>query len=239
MTSKTTIELTHTGYSGLRLTIGEECLHIDPHEEVDGDVAITWTERERVLGVSNACSLAASPEVLGWLDAKGVPLRAGRNATLGGLTIRALPYKPIPYATPAEAVRKTLSAIRDPRRAADRLSFLATRPRTKPIALVVEAGGRRVALLGQSLHRFTTEERVAELIEFVGEVDLLVAGTDFDDEATTGVLIGSFNAANFVIADLVGTVRRELNLPTRPLETCLNTAPEGTALLPPHGSFSC
>lgn len=231
--------LTHLGYSGLSLQIGSSTLLVDPPTAPHAPTLVTWTERERVAGVRARVPplLAAAPAVLRWLDRPGVELAEGPTL-FAGWAVRAVPYPPIPYATPREALRKTFSALRSPRLALDRLRHTLRRPRTPPLAVEVSREGVRVAFLGQALHRFTSDEALEGFVRAFGGADLLVAGTDYDDEGATGRLACAFGARNTVIADLTGPIRRVLGLPTRPLTTVLATAPSGTRLLAEGASLA-
>jgi hypothetical protein len=96
---------------------------------------------------------------------------------------------------------------------------------------------RRVALLSQALHRFVRPADLAALVAWAGTVGLVVAGTDYDDEAAAGAMIGAFDARVRVLADLTGAIRRALGLPVRPLSVALAAAPPGTLLLEVGGAI--
>jgi len=228
------VRVRHLGYAGLALTWPDGAhLSVDPPTAQPGPVVVTWTERERVLGARAATGpLAADAVVAAWIGRSATTL-ADDPTALDVFVIRARPYRPIPYATPPEALRKTLSAVVGPLRAGRRLAFAVTRPRTPPLALTVDHAGLRVVLLGQALHRFTSEAEVDALVAWAGPAALVVAGTDYEDESATGTLLGRFDADLRVLADLTGTIRRELGLPVRPLEVALAAAPSGTRPLGP------
>lgn len=229
------VALRHLGRSGLAVTLGGRTVTVDPFHPVDGPVVVTWSEAERVAGARHSTGpLAARARLLSWLGREGVGLES-RSAQLDGFTVRAREYEPIPYATAPEAVRKALSALRSPCRAAGRLAFTAGRPPVGPIAVALERAGQRVVLLGQALHRFVTPAALDALIDWAGPAALVVAGTDYDDEDATGRALARFPAERRVIADLVGEVRRELGLPTRPLAVALAAAPPGTVGLEAGG----
>ena len=226
------MNITHLGFTGLAIRDGTARLLLDPPAAPDAPTVVTWTETERVSGVRAGPppALAAAPVVLKWLGVEGVALGAA-PVRFGGWVITAAPYDPIPYATPREAMRKTASALRDPRLAVERLGHLFRRPATPPLALSITRAGRVVVVLGQALHRFTPAGELDRLVRMFGGCDVLVVGTDFDDEEAPGRLSGVFGARTVVVADLTGPVRRMLRLPTRPLETVLASAPPGTKLL--------
>ena len=231
--------LTHLGASGLGLRLGGARLLLDPPTAPDAPTVLTWTETERIAGVRSgpAPVVGASPTVLAWLGLTGVALQVD-PVDVDGWSVRALPYPPIPYATPREGVRKMLSAIRSPLQASSRLRHLVRRPVTPPLALSLARDGCVIVVLGQALHRFTPEADLERLVQAFRGADVLVAGTDYDDEEATGRLAGLFGARTVVIADLTGPVRRMLHLPTRPLHTVLATAPAGTLLLEEGGELA-
>lgn len=237
--------LTHIGASGLAIRLGGARLLLDPPRAPDAPTILTWTETERVAGVravtgglpdAVAPLIGAAPAVLDWLGVRGVAL-GPEPVSFAGWTVRAVPYAPIPYATPREGVRKMLSAFRSPLQASSRLWRLAQRPVTPPLALSLARDGFVVAVLGQALHRFTPEPDVERLVSAFRGAEVLIAGTDYDDEEATGRLAGRFGARTVIIADLTGPVRRVLHLPTRPLSTVLASAPAGTLLLEEGGEL--
>ena len=224
----------HLGFSGLRLTWSDGAvLTLDPPNAETGPLALTWSEQERTAGVRVGAKgpIAADPRLLRWLRREGAPL-SETAATLAGFELRAFPYTPIPWATPTEALRKTASGLRRPRLAVTRLAYTLRRPSDPPLILDIRRGGLRVVHLGQSLHRFLSPGDAAALVGQFGGADLLLAGTDFDDEGATGRLLGKFQPKRAIVVDLVGDVRRQLGLPTRPLTAVLPTAAPGLELLP-------
>lgn len=229
------VELRALGYAGLELTVGGARLLVDPPVAVDGPVVVTWSEAERVAGArASTGPLAAAAGLVPWLGRPGVALGEA-PVDFAGFTLRARPYPPIPYATPPEALRKTASALRRPLRALRRVAFTLGRPAAGPQVVVVERGGERVVLLGQALHRFVPAAEVEAWAAWAGPATLVVAGTDFEDEAAAGAGLARFAAERRVVADLVGDIRRELGLPMRPLEVALAAAPPGTLALSPGG----
>lgn len=224
----------HLGYSGLRLTTGGAQIAVDPPMPVALPTVVTWTERERICGAAGSRGpLAAPAPILSWLDRKGVALSEDNAVSLGGFVVRAKAYRPIPYATPPEAIRKTISALRNPFMAANRLCFAVRRPACAPFALTLDRGDRRVLLLGQALHRFLPPSELQGLVRWAGEADVVVAGTDYDDEVATGTMIAAFSARVRILADLTGAIRRKLGLPVRPLKVAADAAPRGTRRLGP------
>lgn len=225
------IEVRHLGESGLLVRIGERSIAVDPPRPSGLPQALTWSEAERLAGSRGSEPLAAPPELLRFLGRDGVALLDGVQVEHGGFSLLPSAFPPIPYAVPAEAVRKTLSALRRPRLAWQRLSHARRRPDGPPLVLELRAEGRRVLLLQQALHRFTPEPVLARLVQRHGGADLLIAGTDFEDERATGTLMFRFSARRCVLADLVGPVRRRLGLPVRALELTVEVAPPGTGML--------
>lgn len=226
------MRLAHLGMSGFSLTVGDRTIFLDPPQPVPGPVLLSWSETDRASGarLSNG-PLAASPGVLGWLGRAGVALDPAGPVEFGGFTVEVMPFSAIPYAVPAEALRKTLSALRSPLMAIRRVAATLSRPPDPPLVVQLAAEGRRVLVAGQALHRFTTPEFVGALVARFGSPDLLIAGTDFEDEVATGAWMGHFGAQQTVLADLIGPVRRALGLPVRPLALTLATAPPGTRTL--------
>ncbi len=225
------LRVEHLGYSGLRVRWPDgAALVFDPPEVVSEPVVLTWSEQERTAGVRAGAGgdVAAHPELLRWLRRDGVGLSGG-DAIVGPFHLRTMPYTPIPWATPIEALRKTLSGLRSPRLAARRLSYTLRRPADPPLIVEVEHAGLRLLHLGQAVHRFQGELPV--LHEHFYGPEVLIAGADFDDEAAVGAGLGGFAAKTCLIVDTVGSVRRLLGLPTRSLSTSLLTAPPGTLLL--------
>lgn len=236
MASLSKVALRHLGFSGLALTVDGATLYVDPPHAGEGPAVITWTERERISGVQQGeYKVAGHPAVLDWQRVGGVPLAPDGRVEFAGFSLRCTPFTPIPYATPPEALRKLRSAVISPRRAVERVRFALDRPRVLPLVLSVERAGVHVLLLSQALHRFSGDHFVDQLAVWAGSADLIVAGTDYDDEAATGQLLGRFKGKERVIADLTGPIRRLLGLPVRPLSLALASAPVGTSALPEGG----
>ncbi len=224
----------HLGKSGLLLEIAEARLAIDPPYPLTDPVVVTWSEAERVAGLDNATSVAGDPALLEWRGIHGTALPAGVPLDFAGFKICAIAFQPIPYATPIEALRKTRSALQSPLRAVSRIYHTLGRPDGPPLTLSIERRGVRVAYLHQALHRFLPDAERLALIEAHRGADVLIAGTDFDDELATGQLMHQFEAKQCVVADLIGPIRRRLRLPTRPLSVTLDVAPTGTVALDEH-----
>lgn len=194
---------------------------------------LTWSENERVAGVRAAQPplLAADSELLAWLERRGVALPDGAEVVLGGIKVRARGYKPIPWATPQEAVRKVWSAVRNPALARERMRFTRKRPSDPPYALRLTLDGWTVAYLHQALHRFQDERALKQILRLADGADVVIAGTDYDDEKATAAALAHVGAPHLVLVDVVGPVRRKLGLPVRDLEVCRAAAPERTVCL--------
>lgn len=231
------LRLVHLGGSGLGVEVGEARVAVDPPEATGRTTLVTWSEAERVRGAreERAATVVADARVLAALGRPGVAVPPGGEVELAGVHARWVPYAPIPWATPVEALRKVAAGLRAPRLAARRLRWTLRRPDDPPRALALRLGGARVALYGQSLHRFLDEATFARLVAGVGEADVAVAGTDYGDEAACARWLARVPARVRVVADLVGEVRRRLGLPTRPLAATVAAAP-GLIGLPPGGA---
>ncbi len=233
------LSVTHLGWSGLRLSTDLVEIEVDPPEEGLLPRVATWSEAERLRGARGG-PLAADAAVLRRYRLSGVALAP--EFRLGGLGFRAAPFRPIPWATAEEAVRKVRSGLGAPWLAFDRLRHTLGRPPDPPWALSVTLPSRggefRVALLGQSAHRFVSPAEFQQLAAELGPVDVVIAGTDYDDEEATGRLIGLYPARAYIIADLTGEIRRKLGLPTRDLACCLRAAPRDAQLLHPGRRLS-
>lgn len=219
------------GDLGLRLQAGDTILDVDPPTVGDAPVLLTWSENERCLGVEAAqpAHLIADAMLLAWLGRQGVSLPDGAELAILGMKIRARSYRPIPWATPTEFVRKTLSALKDPALARARMARTRRRPADPPYAVRVELGDWRVAYLHQALHRF--QRGLDPLLKLAAGADVVIAGTDYDDEEATAAALHKLDAKHLVLVDFVGPVRRKLGLPVRPITYTLERAPERTVLL--------
>ncbi len=231
------MELSHLGMSGLRLVVDGAVLCIDPPQPGAEPAVLTWSEAERVAGAAGR-PLAAMPSVMDWLQREGTWLLPGQPVAFAGMSITAVPYTPIPYATVAEGMRKFAIGLRHPSLAAQRLAHTLRRPSTPPVALRIARAGVAIGVLGQALHRFLSPEEAAQLTARFTGCDVLIASPDFDDEVACGALLADIPAGRHILADQIGPVRRLLGLPTRPLQASLASAPPRTCLLPEHGRMS-
>ncbi len=224
------LKIDHMGMSGLRLTLDDAVLCVDPPGRGPEPAIVSWTEAERVSGVGDR-ALAALPAVLKWLERPGVALSLVGPVAVGPWQVAALPYTPIPYAVPAEAVRKTLIGLRRPGFAVRRLAHTLRRPKAPPVALRLDCGGVRVALCQQALHRFVGEADLDRLLRFFAGSTVAVASPDYEDEVACGRLLARLDAPQRVLVDSIGPVRRMLGLPTRPLSASVTGTPPGTLLV--------
>lgn len=231
------LRIDHLGMSGLRLLLDGEPLRVDPPAPSLEPALLTWTEAERVAGAGPGSGrVLAPPAVLSWLGRPGIALRPGVPLELGALTLTVRPYQPIPYATPAEAWRKTCIALRHPHRAARRLSFTLRRPRVDPVCVRLDWKGVRIALCQQALHRFVQDDDLEDILGFFQGADVALASPDFEDEHACGELLGRLGAPQLVLVDSIGPVRRMLGLPTRPLDRSQVAGAAGAALLEDGGT---
>lgn len=212
------------GDAGLAVELGGgatgSTIWIDPPRAPDGGgvVVITWAERERVQGMmhaSGAWPLICAPEIAAWLErhAPGFPyLRP--PCTWEGIRVEAVGYQPIAFATPVEALRKMKSAMRRPHHALSRLRFRAGMPRVSPWVIhCTLPDGRTIVHLNLSLHRQTPERWVDEVCARWCPVDVVVSGVDYGEEEAWLKLLPRFEAGHYIVADLLGDVRRRIGLP--------------------------
>ena len=228
------ITLRHLGMSGLAIAVDGAEVLCDPPTPGPEPAILTWSETDRVAGARGR-SLAADPRVLAWLGASGLGLIPDHPVPFAGFELQASAYIPIPYATAPEALRKLRSALRSPRFALDRVWRTLGRPDAPPLVVELRRGPLRVVHAGQSLHRFLSAAALDLLVSRHGRPDVLIAGTDYDDEVATGRAMGAFDARHTVLIDSIGPVRRRLGLPVRPLRVCLDAAPPHTHALPEGG----
>ncbi len=233
------LRIDHLGMSGLRLLLDGEPLRVDPPAASREPALLTWTEAERVAGAGPGSGrVLAPPAVLSWLGRPGIALTPRTPVQLGDLTLAVRPYRPIPYATPAEAWRKTRIALAHPGRAARRLAFTLRRPPVDPVCVRLDWKGVRIALCQQALHRFVQDDEAEAIFAFFHGADVALASPDFEDEQACGELLGRLGAAQLVLVDSIGPVRRMLGLPTRPLH-CSQVAGAAAARLLEDGGRVC
>jgi hypothetical protein len=221
--SPTSLRIVHTGCAGLRLELGSGAvLVIDPAEDpgpVDA-IALTWNEAERLQGAVEAVgsgrqpTVAARPEIQDWLRRHGALLSHPLGHPLAGLHIEAESYTPVPYATPAEALRKARSGLVDPLRAARRLATRARLPAAPPLVLrATLPDGRALVHLNCALHRDTPAPWLDDLAQRWAGADWLLASWDYGEGRAFAERVEAFGAERLLITDLVGQVRQRLGLP--------------------------
>lgn len=234
----TPLKITHLGDCGLQLEAGGSVLAIDPPHPVDAPTVLTWSETERIAGAREAQPpvLAADSILLAALGRHGTALPDGAEVQLAGIRVRPRAFTPIPWATPTEFVRKTWAALRNPTLARERMARTWRRPDDPVYALRIGIGGWTVAYLHQALHRFQKPQALEQILRLAKDADVVLAGTDYDDECATAAALGRLDAPWLVLVDLVGPVRRKLGLPTRPIAYTRDLAPPRTLVL--EGSLS-
>ena len=215
------MRLVHLGCAGLRVELPEgRVLAIDPPRDPGPGIAIAvgWNEAERLQGAREAVvsgrrpMVYASAPVLAWL---------GACDPFEGWAIEAEPYEPIPYAAPAEALRKAGSAVRGPLRAARRLTRRARLPSAEPLALRLRLpDGRALVHLSCALHKGTPAAWLERVAAAWAGADWLVAGWDFGHGAAFRERIRAFAPRWLILADFTGDVRRGLGMPCEALGPC-------------------
>jgi hypothetical protein len=217
------LRIVHTGCAGLRLEIGGAVLAVDPATDpgpVD-TILVTWNEAERLQGALEAVRsgrlprVAASPELLDWLAARGAFEAADLDDHHAGVRVEARTYRPVPYATSVEAAYKLGSAVKGPLRATRRLATRARLPTARPRVLrLTLPDGRRLVHLNCALHRDTPQTWLDELSAAWGGADWLLASWDHGEGGAFAERIAAFGARHLLLTDLVGDVRRDLGVPT-------------------------
>lgn len=219
----TSLRIVHTGCAGLRLELGGgTVLAIDPATDpgpVDA-ILVTWNERERLQGALEAVRsgraprVAGQPDVLAWLAREGSMEFHDLAAPLVGIGLQAQTYRPVPYATPAEAMRKVRSGVLDPLRAARRLATRARLPTAPPLVLRLTLPDSRVLVhMNCALHRDTPQAWLEDISTDWGGADWLVTSWDFGEGAAFEAHIQRLDPRRLLITDLVNEVRLGLGLP--------------------------
>ena len=217
------LRIVHTGCAGLRLELGTgTVIAIDPARDPGpvSTILLTWNERERLQGALEAVRsgrtprIAARPEILAWLGAEGAIEATDIDGSIADIQVQAETYRPVPYASPAEALRKLRSGVLDPVRAVRRLSSRARLPSCPPVVLRLQLpGGRTLVHLNCALHRDTPADWLEDLATRWGGADWLLCSWDYDEDLAFRQRVPAMNARCVVITDLVNEVRKTLGLP--------------------------
>ncbi len=189
-----------------------------PAADPEAVALITWQDLGRVAGTRRAAAagarprVVAAPEVARWLG----DVRPETAEVIEGVRVEALPYTPIPWATPTEALRKLTAALRHPLRAGGRVARRLHRPAAPPRAYQLTFPDRtRLVHLGCALHANTDPAWLDEARARFGGADWMLAGVDYEDEAAVLELLPSFRPRLLLLTDLINAERASLGLPTR------------------------
>jgi hypothetical protein len=224
--SPPSLRIVHTGCAGLRLELGSGAvIAVDPPEDpgpVDA-ILLTWNERERLAGAREAVRsgrvprVAAAAPIRAWLAQHGGFEGVDLDGPHAGAQVRSEPYTPVPYATPAEGLRKLRSALLGPARAADRLVGRARLPSCDPVVLRLQLpDGRALVHLNCALHRGTPPAWLDRVSRDWAGATWLLSSWDYGEGQAFARHILAFEPQQLVIGDLVGDVRRSLGLPVEP-----------------------
>lgn len=219
------LRIEHEGQLSLRLERPGGTLRFDPCGPVDdGDVVVlTWAWPEHLMAAADALAAGRRPLVVApapvraWLAARGAPASCLPEGPVevGGLRIQQWPYTPIPWVTPPEAIHKLRSAVLRPDRAFRRLRTRAGLPRSAPqISRVDLPDGAHLLHLNLALHGGTDPGWLAEVATRHGGARWLLLGCDFHEDQAVFEQVARFSAAQVLLVDLLGDVRRELGMPT-------------------------
>ncbi len=216
------LRLLHRGCASLRIDFGgARAFVFDPCQRplADEIVVLTWNEAERLQGLQAAWGAGEAPELVAGQDLLDGLAASGAATspptTRAQVAIDALPYRPVPYATPAEGARKLGSALRNPLRAAKRLNRRARLPGAQPrIFQLTLPGGARLLHLNCALHGRTEQAWLTRAAARFRGADWVIAAWDYGEEEAFAERIGLFEPRLLIITDLVGQVRGALGLPT-------------------------
>ncbi len=217
------LRLQHLGRAAILAERPGRQLIFDPWEAPEGSplLVITGTECDRLLGAGAAVEaktwpeVVASQEILHWLGERGELSGQLPPIQVDGLAFETEPYTPIPWATPAEALRKAWSGLRRPDRAASRLKRKLARPTSAPQAIEVTLpDGGRLVHLGCSLTRFLPDDQLQRLVKRFAGADWLIVGADYQEQPAVLEKLPAFEARVVLITDLHNEIRRDLGMPT-------------------------
>jgi len=219
------LRLTHEGHSAIRVEWPGTPIRFDPFAEVSDaeHCVLTWHECERAEGVVAAIragvepTVVATPDLRMWLHGFG----AVDDFTLGGkldkkVLVEAMEYKPIPYATPSEFVRKAAAGLANPLTAARRLRRRVRLPEAAPIIVrLTFPDGGTLLHLNCSLHDDTDAEWLARATQKYAGADWVICGVDYEAHDAVQELVGRFEPKVLLVTDLVNDTRAAIGLPTR------------------------
>jgi len=218
------LRLVHEGYSSIRLERPGSWFRFDPRDppEEGEQVVLTWAELGRAEGTLQAVRMGTNPRVVavpalrGWLHEHGSVQDRSPGGRVDDVQIEAIEYEPIPFATGAEAARKTKAALMSPAVAARRLLRRTRTPTAPPIVVQLSfADGSRLLHLNCSLHQRATQGWLNRCVERFRGADWVIAGVDYEEEEAFERLVPSFEPGKLLVTDLVGNTRADLGLPVR------------------------
>ena len=248
------LRLAHEGQLSLRIEREGRWLRFDPVNAPGSDdiVLLTWNWPEHLDGTVAAVESGVRPTVVGpeavvsWLKAKGdlegsTGPASGFETVIDGVRIEAFAYTPIPYATPAEAVRKVQAGMLHPGSAVRRLVKRARAPKAEPLVYKLTfPDGSVLAHLNHALHSGTSEAWLTDAVRRLGKVDWLIAGVDFEEHEAFLATIERFEARNLLVTTLAGEVRRNAGMPVKlltPLVDAIEARGHAAFVFPSQATF--
>lgn len=227
------LRMEHEGHASLRLERDGRWFRFDP----DGDVGpsdvllLSWNWPENLLAAAAAVQAGERPTVvapqpvLDWLSGQGAVDAHATPCTIDGVRIESRTYQPIPPASPSEARRKALSALRRPDRALGRLRRKRGLPDSAPVAWRLGfADGTHLVHLNLSLHDDTPDAWLDALVQDWRGAEWLLLGVDFEAAAAVLARVARLEAKRTLFCDLIGQTRRELGMPTALLTPVVDQA---------------
>lgn len=217
------LRLKHLGHAAISVERPRRHLVFDPVEAPTAGelIVLTGEESDRLLGATAAVEAGTTPEIVAsqklihWLGERGELIGQLPPIQVDGLAFDVVPYTPIPYATPAEAVRKAWSGLRHPDRAARRIKRKLARPGSQPLVVQITLpDGGRLVHLGCALSSFLPEDERRRLVQrFVG-ADWIIVGCDYGEQDAVLAALPAFEARVVLVTDLINQGRRSLGMPT-------------------------
>jgi len=217
------LRLKHLGRAAILAERPGRSVVFDPVDQpAEGPlIVLTGEECDRLLGATAAVEAEAWPEIvadqalLHWLGERGELTGQLPPIQVDGLAFETEPYTPIPWATPAEALRKAWSGLRRPDLAAHRLRRKLARPGSRPVAVAMTLpDGGRLVHLGCALTSFLPDDELRRLVKRFAGADWLIVGADFGEQQAVLDRVPAFEARVVLVTDLINEVRRELGMPT-------------------------